>query len=67
MAHHELEVGDDRVVRLPGTSGFAGSALSPDEGVRNICRWVGLDETEARRLFSTSISDAFNIVLPTVK
>ena len=55
LAHHELEVGEDRVVRAPGTSGFAGSALSPDEGVRNIRRWLGLDEDEARCLFSTSM------------
>lgn len=61
LAHHELEVGEDRVVRAPGTSGFAGSALPPDEGVRNIRRWLGLDEDEARRLFSTSIADAFGL------
>ena len=64
IAHHELVVGEDRVVRAPGTSGFAGSALSPDEGVRNIRRWLGLDEAEARRLFSTAIADAFDVVLP---
>src|SRR5438309_1103054 len=28
----ELEVGEDRVVRLPGSSNFAGSALSPIDG-----------------------------------
>jgi len=66
LAHHELEVGDDRVVRSPGTSFFAGSALAPDEGVRNICRWLGLDEGEARRLFSTEIAEAFGIKLPTL-
>ena len=33
VAHHDLEVGEDRVVRSPGTSSFAGSALAPDEGV----------------------------------
>ena len=64
IAHHELVVGEDRVVRAPGTSGFAGSALSPDEGVRNIRRWLGLDEAEARRLFSTAIADSFDVVLP---
>ena len=64
IAHHELEVGDDRVVRSPGTSCFAGSALAPDEGVQNICRWLGLDDGEARRLFSTEIAGAFGITLP---
>ena len=63
-AHHELEVGEDRGVRAPGTSGFVGSALSPDEGVRNIRRWLGRDEGAARRLFSTSIADAFGLRLP---
>lgn len=64
VAHHDLEVGEDRVVRSPGTSGFAGSALAPDEGVNNIRRWLGLDEAEALRLFSTAIADAFGVRLP---
>ena len=66
LAHHELEVGEDRVVRAPDALGFAGSALSPDEGVRNVCRWLGMEETEARSLFSTSIADAFGLVLPVI-
>jgi N-acetylglucosamine-6-phosphate deacetylase len=65
IAHHELEVGEDRVVRAPGTSNFAGSALSPDEGVGNIRRWLDLDDREACRLFSTAIAEAFGIALPT--
>jgi N-acetylglucosamine-6-phosphate deacetylase len=64
VAHHELEVGGDRVVRSPGSSSFAGSALSPDEGVRNIRRWLDLEENEANRLFSSAIAEAFGIVLP---
>jgi len=64
FAHHELEVGEDRVVRAHGTSGFAGSALSPDEGVRNIQRWLDMEEVEARRLFSIAIANAFDVVLP---
>ncbi len=64
LAHHELEVGDDRVVRMPGSPQFAGSALCPDEGVANIQRWLGLTPIEARALFSTSIADAFGIALP---
>ena len=61
-----LEVGDDRIVRQPGRSNFAGSALCPDEGVRNIQRWLGLNAEHARRLFSTSIADVFNIRLPEI-
>lgn len=61
IAHHELEVGEDRVVRSPGTSHFAGSALSPDEGVRNIMCWLGLTDAEARCLFSKSVAKAFGM------
>ncbi len=64
IAHHELSVGEDRVVRSPGSSSFAGSALAPDEGVRNVGRWLSLDEAQARMLFSTTVADAFGIVLP---
>ena len=67
IAHHELVVGEDRVVRAPGASVFAGSALAPDEGVHNIRRWLGLDEDEARRLFSTSVAEAFGLGLPASK
>ena len=67
IAHHELEVGADRIVRASAHSGFAGSALSPDEGVDNIRRWLGLDENTARSLFSGSIADFFGIKLPALK
>lgn len=33
LAHLELEVGEDGIVRLPGTGNLAGSALQPIEGV----------------------------------
>ena len=66
LAHHELEVGEDQVVRSPGSSSFAGSALPPDEGVENIRRWLNLDEYEARHLFSTAVAEVFGIELPTI-
>ncbi|MFZ4775641.1 MAG: N-acetylglucosamine-6-phosphate deacetylase [Terrimicrobiaceae bacterium] len=66
IAHHELEVGDDRVVRMPGTTGFAGSALTPPEGVDNICRWLDLSPESARALFSTSVAKEFGITLPDI-
>lgn len=66
IAHHDIYVGEDRVVRSPGSSSFAGSALAPDEGVRNIRRWLDLDDAGARHLFSTAIADAFGIKLPTL-
>jgi N-acetylglucosamine-6-phosphate deacetylase len=64
MGQVEMEVGDDRVVRLPGTQHFAGSALCPDEGVRNLQRWLGLDLQAARDHFSTLIAARFGIELP---
>lgn len=64
LAGHELEVGRDRVVRLPGSPLFAGSALTPPEGVANLSRWLGLDPDHARRLFSTAIAEAFGLTLP---
>jgi N-acetylglucosamine-6-phosphate deacetylase len=65
IAHHEVEVGPDRVVRSPITGTLAGSALAPDEGVQNISTWLHLSEAEARSLFSTKIAQAFGIHLPT--
>ncbi len=38
-----LEVGDDRVVRLPGESNLAGSALTPIEGVFKAASLLGTD------------------------
>jgi len=61
-----MEVGDDRIVRQPGKSNFAGSALCPDEGVKNLQRWLGLNVENARQLFSTAIADVFQIKLPAI-
>lgn len=38
----QLEVGPDQVVRLPGRTNFAGSALRPMEGVRRAAAMLGL-------------------------
>ncbi len=64
LARHELEVGRDRVVRLPDSLLFAGSALTPPEGMANLSRWLGLDPDHARRLFSTTVAEAFGLTLP---
>jgi len=60
----EMEVGQDRIVRMPGGKAFAGSALSPDEGVVNATKFLGISTAEARSLFSTRIAEAFGIQLP---
>jgi N-acetylglucosamine-6-phosphate deacetylase len=49
----ELEVGKDEVVRLPGSSNFAGSALSLDEGVLRAQQWLGISENNAVRMASS--------------
>lgn len=59
-----LEVGADRIVREPGKTNFAGSALAPDEGVQNVARWLRCDPDTARAGFSTTIAEAFAISLP---
>lgn len=64
LAGLELEVGPDRVVRVPGSTNFAGSSLAPDEGLENVCRWLGMEMDEARPLFSTAVARAFRIDLP---
>lgn len=64
IAHHRLEVGDDRVVRMPGSLQFAGSALTPTEGVANLERWLSLTRQAARDLFSTGPAHAMGIALP---
>ncbi|MDB4642533.1 N-acetylglucosamine-6-phosphate deacetylase, partial [Verrucomicrobia bacterium] len=45
----EVEVGDDQVVRQPGQSNFAGSALRPSEGI-----------TRAARMLHTNWRDVWN-------
>jgi N-acetylglucosamine-6-phosphate deacetylase len=42
----ELEIGDDRVVRLPGTQQFAGSALEPLDAARRAARMRGCPWTQ---------------------
>ena len=50
----ELEVGDDRVVRLPGTPNFAGSALRPVDGVFRAAEMLGSPWNEAWPRFSAA-------------
>jgi len=61
-----MEVGEDRIVRMPGQRNFAGSALCADEGLANAVKWLGLDTGEARNLFSTAIADLFGVELPLI-
>jgi len=60
----EVEVGADRVVRLPGSAQFAGSALEPERAVENASRWLGIPQDRARELFSSVVAAHFGIDLP---
>lgn len=48
----ELEVGFDRVVRMPGSPYFAGSSLQLDEGIANASQWLGIHYAEASNMAS---------------
>lgn len=47
LGAQELEVGADAVVRLPGATHFAGSALRLDQGVANAAKWLDVPLEEA--------------------
>jgi N-acetylglucosamine-6-phosphate deacetylase len=64
LAGTKFKVGLDRIVRKPGENCFAGSSLTPDEGLENIKRWLNLPADRARALFSTNVAEAFGIDLP---
>ncbi len=55
------------IVRQPGRENFAGSCLTPDEGVARAGRWLGLGSGEARALFSTSAARLFGLDLPVIE
>lgn len=59
-----IDVGEDRVARFPGGLHFAGSTLTPDEGVDNLRRWLGYTVQEARAPFSQAAAEPFGIDLP---
>ncbi len=46
----ELEIGEDRAVRFPGTPYLAGAAITMDEGYRNAVEGIGLTEAQAMAL-----------------
>jgi N-acetylglucosamine-6-phosphate deacetylase len=56
----------DGVVRQPGRANLAGSCLTPDQGVANASRWLGISPAEARVLFSTRVAEVFQIRLPQI-
>lgn len=59
----EIEVGPDGIARQPGGKGFAGSTLTPDEGVERVARFLGLSRAESATLWSTAPAAAFGVQL----
>ena len=49
----ELDVAEDRVVRMPGAKNFAGSALTLDTGVANAVKWLGVTPDTAAEMASS--------------
>ncbi len=60
---HEMDVGEDGIVHLPGDDRFAGSSLTLDRGVENVMKWLDLEREEAVSLCSTLPAKHFSIEL----
>ncbi len=63
---HEIDVGADGIARAPGATNFAGSTLTPDEGVRRTAAYLGLSLDAAHALWSTAPAAAFGVTLPSL-
>ncbi|HYD85790.1 MAG TPA: N-acetylglucosamine-6-phosphate deacetylase, partial [Opitutus sp.] len=57
----EIDIGDDRVARQPGREGFAGSTLTPRDGVTRVMEYLGLSFDEALNLWSDASAAAFGL------
>lgn len=57
----DVDVGADGVVREPGKPNFAGSSLTMDRGIENICKFVGWSEAEARAACSNRIATSLGL------
>ena len=62
----DIEVGADGIARNPGGGGFAGSTLTPDEGVRRCVEFIGLSPEQSLELWSAAPAAAFGISRPAV-
>jgi N-acetylglucosamine-6-phosphate deacetylase len=57
----------DGFVRAPGSANLAGSCLAPLDGVKNVARWLGVPEKEARAMFGERVAAHFGIRLPEIE
>jgi N-acetylglucosamine-6-phosphate deacetylase len=60
----EIDVGSDGIARQPGSPLFAGSTLTPDEGVRRVASYLGYSVAQATQLWSDAAAKAFGVTLP---
>jgi N-acetylglucosamine-6-phosphate deacetylase len=65
IGRHAIDVGADGIARNPGGGGFAGSTLTPDEGVRRCASQIGISLEQSAELWSTAPAKAFGLTLPT--
>lgn len=63
LGPHELEVGEDGIVHLPGEERFAGSSLTMDRAVSNVVEWLGVDKSAAEEMCSSLPAAHFGIDL----
>lgn len=61
LGHLKLEVKADGIVRLPGSSLFAGSALSFRDAPANLVKWLSMSEKEAWTLCGSDSAKAFGV------
>lgn len=61
LRHVQTEVGADGVVREPGKPHFAGSALTMDQAVANVSRFLGWKPDEAVAACSTRVAAFFGL------
>lgn len=57
----QVEVKEDGVVREPGKQTFAGSSLTMDRAVENVCSYLGWSREEAVTACSKGITDALGL------
>ena len=56
----EIEVGEERVVRLPGTAYLAGSALTLDEAISNCARFARISLASAIKMVTVNPAKLFD-------
>jgi len=61
IGRFDVDVGEDGVVREPGKPNFAGSSLTMDKGIENICKFLGWTKAEAREACSSRVAESLGM------